>query len=122
MLKAARELSKTIPEFVAQDFVRAASIEKTDASQSSQIATAWLSKLARWGYLKIVRKQAGAVGRPMNVYVVTKKGRECDLEEGIKAKFDRLVAAAVDYKAAHALPTAAAVRKQLFKVLDEVSA
>ena len=122
MLKAARELAEKDPEFVALDFVKAAKIERTEGSAASQLATAWLSKLVKWGYLEVVRKQGGAVGRPVNVFAVTKKGRECDLEEGLKTKFDRLVAAVHDYKVAQTLPTTAAARKQLFKVLDEVSA
>jgi hypothetical protein len=101
VLKAARKLSpRDTHHFTAVQLAAEAEIESTIdpktgkvISRGSQIASAWLSKFVRWGYVDFVEKiDAGGI-RPTNSYVLTKVGRKCEVTEGCPSKLTRLIEA-----------------------------
>lgn len=126
-LEAARELSpRDTNHFTAVQLAAQAGIEDTVdregkvISRGSQIASAWLSKFVRWGYVDFVEKiDAGGI-RPTNSYVVTKLGRECEVTEGCPAKLIRLIAAVRAVQKVYRTPKGEAAFGALVKLADEL--
>jgi hypothetical protein len=69
--------------------------EKQIISSANQIAAAWLLKFKKWGYVEIAGQVDGSGTRPMNVWKLTEKGRNCELRESLQSRFDGLMAAAL---------------------------
>lgn len=86
ILQACRQMGGN---FTARDLAGAAKIGSTEdkdgatVSDGKQIASAWLSKLAKWGYVERVGTAKGdGRGRPVVIYKVTKVGMECEVTKG----------------------------------------
>jgi hypothetical protein len=94
VLEAARRLSpRASHRFTAAQLAAEAGILDTKKSRGSQIASAWLSKFVRWGYVDFVEKiDAGGI-RPTNAYAVTQAGHDCEVTEGCPSKLSRLIGA-----------------------------
>jgi len=74
VLEAVRKLSEA-GEFTAPDLAKEARIKKGEKSTADQIASAWLGKFCRWGY--VIRK--GTIPgqkKWIRMYEITKFGRE----------------------------------------------
>lgn len=61
--------------FTALDVSREAKLEDTDASKGSQIASAWLGKFHRWGYV-LPEGSAKGEKRWIRTFKITKYGLE----------------------------------------------
>jgi len=76
ILKAVRRVSaKTGGAITGAALIGEARIRPTERSRADQIASGWLSKLSRWGYVRRTgthRKEGR--GRPAVVYVLTRWG------------------------------------------------
>lgn len=120
-LEAARELSpKDTHHFTAVQLAAQAGIGDTEKSRGSQIASAWLSKFVRWGYVNFVEKiDAGGV-RPTNSYVVTKLGRECEVTEGCPSKLAGLISAVRAFEKARRTQKEEAAFAAMIRRADEV--
>lgn len=104
VLKAAGNLeSRKKTPFTASLLSEAANIQPTTktvagktevVSSENQIAAAWLLKLEKWGYVERVGTVKGDGPRPAITWQMTKKGRECELRESLRSRFDRLFEAA----------------------------
>lgn len=108
--------------FTAPDLARVAGLQDTESSTASQIATAWLSKFVKWGYVRIIGKVTGESGRQTNAYVISENGRACEQKEGRGSQVARLLAAVRAYQKVRGQggkPEATAFA-QMVKVADEV--
>lgn len=120
-LEAARKLSpRPDRHFTAAQLADEAQIADTEKSRGSQIASAWLSKFVRWGYVNFVEKvDAGGI-RPTNSYVVTKTGHTCEVTEGCPSKLSGLVGAVRAFEKARRTPKEEAAFAALIRQTDEV--
>ena len=86
VLEAARRASHNGErEFSSFDLVPEARLKATKRSEAVQIASGWLSKLARWGYVR----RAGTAPhgkRWVRLYALTRWGKRFELKEGGRAK------------------------------------
>lgn len=119
VLEAARTLCRREgDQFTAAQLAAEAQILDTQKSRGSQIASAWLSKLVRWGYVDLVGKiDAGGI-RQTNAYVVTKLGQTCEVTEGCPTKLIRLIAAVRILEKARRTPKEEAAFGALIKITD----
>lgn len=122
-LEAARKLSpRDTHHFTAAQLAAEAGIEDTEKSRGSQIASAWLSKFMKWGYVNFVGKvDAGGI-RQTNSYVVTKLGRECEVTEGCPGKLVRLITAVRVYEKSRKTSREEAAYRALLQVTGEMEA
>lgn len=75
VLKAARRLSKRGKEITAAALAEEAGIQRGEKSTETQIASAWLGKFAKWGYVKRVETPQDKLGgRPVTFYEMTANG------------------------------------------------
>ena len=83
VLLAARKISQTTEDgvFAATDLAEALEIKSTERSTSTAIASAWLSKLSKWGYLLRCGKRKGSSGRgrKQTLYHLTRWGLRFNL-------------------------------------------
>lgn len=131
VLKAAGNLeSRKETPFTAAMLSKEAKVQPTTkmvgpkeetVSSANQIAAAWLIKLRKWGYVEQVGTTQGEGPRPAITWQMTKKGRECELREGLQSRFDRLREAALAYRKVRGKKDEALVWKALSDVLDEVN-
>ena len=79
LLELARGLSRNSKDtFTVRDLAAKAGWVGDDV----QIASGWLYKFRKWGYVDVVGTTHGGAVRPLNVYVVTDKGHECKPRAG----------------------------------------
>lgn len=80
VLKAARRAAaagnRKEAVFTAAGVAAQAKIKPTDRSSADAIASAWLCKFLRWGYVLRAGTQGGK-GRPRTLFVLTDWGRRC---------------------------------------------
>jgi predicted ArsR family transcriptional regulator len=69
VLKAARKVGSEGKEITAEALANHLTI-------TPAVASAWLGKFARWGYVLRVGRDTSRRGRPQTVYVVTRWGME----------------------------------------------
>jgi hypothetical protein len=83
VLLAARRIGARGEELTSSALAVEAKIPDTALSTAVQIASGWLGKFYRWGYvLKIGRLRTK--GRPATVWQLTKWGEECKLKKSAK--------------------------------------
>jgi hypothetical protein len=63
------------------------------ASKATQIASAWLGKFVRWGYVLRAGQVSVGRGRAATKYALTDKGRSCEQIDGKLTKLANLVKA-----------------------------
>ena len=91
-------------------------------SSENQIAAAWLLKLEKWGYVERIGTAQSAGPRPVIVWRMTPKGKECKLRESLQSRFDRLYQAASEYREAKKKKWDEAAKwTALSSVIDEVT-
>src|ERR1041385_4534703 len=82
ILESARKLSLNGGRpFTAAELAEAAAIEGTERSKPHHLASGWLSKFVRWGYVLqdgVVPRAEGDVGRWIRQYRMTKFGLTCE--------------------------------------------
>jgi len=120
VLEAVRELSKQADDgrFTAPDL--AGAFRGTEKSSAAQIASAWLSKFTRWGYVAVVdRAQLGGI-RPTNTYALTEEGFNLKLQPGPRQKAADLLGAVLDFRSARGTKKEAAALKRMFAAADAV--
>lgn len=78
VLEVCRRIGKDQRPITSVDLLHAARFKGTEDTKASQIASGWLGKFARWGYLERAGTQprAGEPGPPLTIYVVSKAGWE----------------------------------------------
>lgn len=102
ILEKARELSPNGSErFNAEALSNKCGFEKTkpsviergprkgkmgEGSTPKQIASGWLSKFVKWGYVQVVGTTTSDGPRPANVYTVTQAGHACEVRPGLKER------------------------------------
>lgn len=74
VLKAVRKLTGNDPErdFTAEELALGAGLKGTERSSPRHIASAWLGKMVRWGY--VVRSGAATTGTSRRSYRITRWG------------------------------------------------
>lgn len=85
MLLAARRIASRKPVFNSTDLSLEAKIESTERSEAHQIASAWLGKFVRWGY--VVRAGHDPGERSWRGYSLTRWG--ATIKKGFKKKGGR---------------------------------
>ncbi len=90
ILQAARKLGDG---FTGSKLAETASIERTEKSTSTQIASAWLLKFEKWGYVARVGLEDVGAPRPAVTWKMTEKGTACRLQESLESRFNSLLSA-----------------------------
>lgn len=129
MLKAAGNLeSKKKTPFTAAMLSEQAELQPTKkmvagkeetVSTENQIASAWLLKLEKWGYVERTGTTKGEGPRPATLWQMTDKGKECKLRESLQSRHDRLLEASRHLVAARGKKDEAVAWKALTDVLEE---
>jgi predicted ArsR family transcriptional regulator len=115
ILEVVRSLSgKSGKSFTAHDLTQAADLPQV------QIASHWLYKFRKWGYVEVVGTAAGSGIRPLNVFEITDKGRECKARAGREAQLRRLAEAVRAFQKARRTPREESAYQVLIKLCDEV--
>jgi hypothetical protein len=92
VLEAARGLhGNPKGPFTKDDLAQAAGIQDGPKSLAGRIASAWLTKFVKWGYVERVGEIPGAGIRPTYQYAVTEKGLTAKYREGTDAQLSRLM-------------------------------
>lgn len=86
VLCAVCRIAKAGQPITAKALAKEADIGSSERCKAPAIASAWLSKFARWGYVRRSGLDGGAIGRGrrMTVYTVTDWGKKCGPEEQAK--------------------------------------
>jgi hypothetical protein len=137
ILKTARDLSRNgASTFTSADLARAAGLEDTmpsaiargpnmgqmgKGSTAQQIASGWLSKFQKWGYVTVAGKMQTGAPRPAFVYAMTKEGLTCELRQGLKARLYKLIEAVNLLREVKGKAAEPSAWKELLKVVDEVT-
>lgn len=116
VLMAAREFKDP---FTKDDLADAAGISAGPKSSPGRIASAWLTKFARWGYVRRVGEIKGAGIRPTYQYKVTEKGAAVKLREGVDTQIKRLIETIAAFKEARGTRDEARAYKDLVDLCDE---
>lgn len=112
LLELARSLSpKSKDTFTVRDLAGKAGWRGDDV----QIASDWLYKFRKWGYVDVVGTAPSGAVRPLNVYVVTKKGHECQPRAGRGAQLLSLLEAIDGLRVARGTKTE---QKAIQRVVD----
>lgn len=134
ILKSARILSAKAP-FASSDLAREAGLKDTfpsvitrgdragqmgKGSTAEKIASGWLSKFKKWGYVEVVEKVQ--MGNPKATYAwrVTKEGMDCELKDGIRKRFDKLLEASKALRELRGKKSEHEAWKDFLKTLAEV--
>ena len=118
LLTLARELSPdpkatfTAPHLAAQAGLKGSEVK---------IASGWLYKFRKWGYVDVVDTVRGDSIRPLNVYVVTKKGHECKPRAGRDAQLRALLDAVDALKKARGGKGEAKALEKVFALAQEIA-
>ncbi len=75
--------------FTSTQLAHALGIESTDERNSSSIASAWLCKFRRWGYVVLAGEAQSTGGRPPKMYILTSWGVRCQPSTKKKASGKR---------------------------------
>jgi hypothetical protein len=90
LLELARGLSpKPKDTFTVKDLARKAGWSGDEV----RIASGWLYKFRKWGYVNVVGTEPGGAVRPLNVFVVTEKGHQCKPRAGREVQLKTLLEA-----------------------------
>jgi hypothetical protein len=117
LLELARVLSpKPKDTFTVRNLAKKAGWEGKDV----QIASGWLYKFRKWGYVDVVGTEPSGAVRPLNVYVVTEKGRTCEPRAGRGLQITQLLAAIAAFKKARGTKGEVAALAALYKLADEI--
>lgn len=95
ILEAAKKLGD---DFTGSSLGAAVGLIGTKESSPTQIASAWLLKFEKWGYVQRTGTVPSGGPRPSVTWVVTKKGQECRLQESLESRFARLLSAVKGYQ------------------------
>lgn len=117
VLEASRELPRT--GFTAPDLAKALGW-KDGEKTASQMAAHWLYKFKRWGYVDVKGTQQSDGPKPLNLYVVTEKGRLCRPRPGRELQLRMLLEAVAIAKEARGKKAEAAALAKLFEVAQEI--
>jgi hypothetical protein len=121
ILLSARKLSPDKTRaFTSAQLAQGADIQPGPKSTREQIASAWMSKLVKWGYALHAGKVEGAGVRMTNTYVVTDKGHEAEAREGRGAQLGRLVEAVRAFQATRGSRNEANAYKNLIDMCDAI--
>lgn len=71
--------------FTAADFAGAADLGASKKASAHQMASGWLSKFCKWGYVVRAGSAPGEKKKWIRLYQITKYGRECELMPGLDA-------------------------------------
>lgn len=89
-------------------------------SYGNQIASAWLSKLVKWGYVERDGTEQGeGRGRPVVIYKVTKLGEECVQTKG---RLEQLIDAIRAFQEARGTKKEEAAFESLVALTDALAA
>jgi hypothetical protein len=116
LLTLARELSPDSKSTFTAPHLAAQSGRERDV----KIASGWLYKFRKWGYVDVVGTVQGSSIRPLNVYVVTEKGHACKPRAGRELQLRQLLEAIVALRKAKGAKNEAAAATALFKLADEI--
>lgn len=124
ILEVCRKLGKNGGIFTAADLDRVCRFKGTEDTRSSQIASGWLGKFARWGYVERGepdKSRIGAAGgRPQTTYTLTDDGEKCEERPGRLTRLIRAVRAHQGACAGQQLDRIYASLQELARVCDEV--
>lgn len=121
ILEAVRLVSKAQDPFKAEDLAREVGVRSAGTATSKQIASAWLGKFCRWGYVERVSSGYGqSVPPPPTTYTLTDEGRSCTKWEKTSSRLARLAAAVRAYQAARGARGEEAAFNMLVRITDEV--
>lgn len=100
--------------------------ETSLGSTAVQIASGWLSKFRRWGYVEIVDTKPSSGPKPSNIYALTQKGLSCELRSSrqeqlstLKTQLETLLESTVAYRDLRGKPAEGQAWKDLLKVIRE---
>jgi hypothetical protein len=86
ILGACRKLGKDGCFFTAQNLADAMKFQAADATTPTQMASAWLGKFAKWGYVERGEPDKTQIGlsggRPPSTYRMSDLGNECEERPG----------------------------------------
>jgi hypothetical protein len=117
LLTLARELSPdSKATFTAPHLAAQAGFKERDV----KIASGWLYKFRKWGYVDVVGTVQGGSIRPLNVYVVTEKGHACKPRAGRELQLRQLLEAVAAFKRARGTKVEAAALAALYKLADGI--
>jgi hypothetical protein len=126
ILESARKLSLNGGRpFTAAALAEAAEIQGTERSQPHHLASGWLSKFVRWGYVLqdgTVPREENAGGRWIRQYRMTKFGLTCEPTGKGQAAvgLKKLVAAARSLQEAYGQKSEALAWREFLRVLEEI--
>lgn len=117
LLELARGLSpKPKDTFTVKDLARKAGWSGDEV----RIASGWLYKFRKWGYVDVVGTEQGGAVRPLNVYVVTPKGHECKPRAGREVQLKALLQAIGELRAAMGTKNQAKALQKVFDLAVEI--
>lgn len=134
ILKSARILSQKGP-FASADLAKEGGLKDTfpsvitrgdrigqmgKGSTAEKIAAGWLSKFKKWGYAEVVEKINTGSPKPTFAWRLTKEGMECELKDGIRKRFDKLLSAAQALRELRGKKSEQEAWKDFLKTLAEV--
>lgn len=76
--------------FTASRLAEKVGIVGTESSSETQIASAWLIKFEKWGYVERIGTVKSNGPRPTTSWKLTEKGRSCELKESLQSRFEQL--------------------------------
>lgn len=117
LLQLARGLSpKQKDTFTVRDLAKKAGWEGKDM----QIASGWLYKFRKWGYVNVVGTEEVGSVRPLNVYVVTPKGHECKPRAGREVQLKALLEAIGELRVAMGTKNQAKALQKVFELAVQI--
>jgi hypothetical protein len=118
ILEACRKLAKN-GTFTSADLVAAVRFTSSGKSTPAQIASGWLGKFAKWGYLERGEPmpRQGEVGRPMTPYKMTELGETCTERPG---RLTRLLKHIRAIEKARGTKDEGPLYAELFTLADEI--
>ncbi len=109
--------------FTAAELAQEAALERVGSATEQQLASGWLSKFVRWGYVVHdgTAKPEGA-NRWIRKYQITKFGKMCEPTKGgsYTVPLNRLIAAAREFEAAYGKKEEALAWRQFLQVLNDI--
>lgn len=97
--------------------------ETSQGSTAVQIASGWLSKFLKWGYVEVVDTKPSGGPKPSNIYAVTRKGLTCELRSSrqeqltsMRNQLESLVESVNVYRDLRGTPAEGQAWKDLLKV------
>jgi predicted ArsR family transcriptional regulator len=117
LLELARVLSpKPRDTFTVRDLAKKVGWEGKDV----QIASDWLYKFRKWGYVDVVGTEPSGAVRPLNVYVVTQKGRDCKARANRETQLRTLLEVISKFQEVRGTKSESKAIKELFDLATEI--